>query len=445
MSSKVLVADDSLTIQKVVSMTLSGDEFTLIECLNENDLVAKVSSQDFDLILIDFNLSDSRTGYQLCKEVSSISQKTPIMAMLGTFDSVQDGDLQEAGVQDKIIKPFESEKFIRKCRDLMAKGEETSTDEDFTSYEDPVSESSEEASSDDSADDDSHWVVDTPGVEFEISEELQDEASSDDVALDVQEQTVQPHPLESELASWGVSVPGIIGQDSEGSGLERPPVIESAAREESQEASPSEGAYDDVDLDENDEDDDDEVIEPAQEDLEYPDFKNFTETESLEQRAQSHLVPLDDLEPEQDLTNGSDDDATDPDIKIEGLDELQKEIENELSPDEFWATDSNEEQEALSDEGSISGAMENPVIEEEVESQGMVAEKPLESSQKAIEQVDIDELAEKIKERLMPALDDWAKKYCEQAVDKVAWEVIPDLAENLIRKEIQEISESVKD
>lgn len=436
MSSKVLVADDSLTIQKVVSITLSGDEFTLIECLNENDLIAKVSSQDFDLILIDFNLSDSRTGYQLCKEVSSISQKTPIMAMLGTFDSVQDGELEDAGVQDKIVKPFESEKFIKKCRDLIAAAQNPEPNEDFSSDESsgrlPEEESSFEHGNEQRQQDDDQWVVDTPGVEFEVREELNDSPSSEAAQPDIQEQTVQPHPLESELESWGVSVPGVIGQELNESGVEQPPVIEQAA------------AAKETQVDEDAEpDDSEEVVEPAQEDLEYPDFgSSSAEEESSTHRPKSHLVPLDDLESEEELSEDiDDDDATDPDIRVEGLNDLQKEIEDELSPDEFWATDSGDDEEVVADKGSISGAIENPEIEEVVQSSASVAQAPKVN----VEQVDIDELAEKIKERLMPALDDWAKKYCEQAVDKVAWEVIPDLAENLIRQEIQEISESVKD
>jgi hypothetical protein len=34
-------------------------------------------------------------------------------------------------------------------------------------------------------------------------------------------------------------------------------------------------------------------------------------------------------------------------------------------------------------------------------------------------------------------------EYCRQGVDKVAWEVIPDLAENLIKKELQKLSDKV--
>lgn len=444
MSSKVLVADDSLTIQKVVSITLSGDEFTLIECLNENDLVAKVSSQEFDLILIDFNLSESRTGYQLCKEISSISQKTPIMVMLGTFDSIQDDELQQSGAQDKIVKPFESEKFIRKCRELIAGVEEAEQEDDFEddieAQEDLSSE--EDTSFDGSSDEsDDQWVVDTPGVEFEVQEEIEEETNKAD-ETEPQRPLPSSHALESELENWGVSVPGVIGQNVNESGVELPPVIESAQRDQVPHEVESEVEAE-VEIESE------VALEPLQKDLEYPDLDASSKESAPEAEPKSRLVPLDDLEadgPDEELE--ADDDATDPEIQVGGLDELKKEIEDDLSPDEFWATDSDDDRPADEDRGLRSGAIENPVIEEEVQATQNKEENDESSSGSgslAAEQVDIDELAEKIKERLTPMLDEWAKKYCEHAIDKVAWEVIPDLAENLIRKEIQEISETVKD
>ena len=58
------------------------------------------------------NLSDSKTGYELGKEIKSISENVSILAMLGTFDTIDESELSSSGIGDKIVKPFESEKFI---------------------------------------------------------------------------------------------------------------------------------------------------------------------------------------------------------------------------------------------------------------------------------------------------------------------------------------------
>jgi hypothetical protein len=57
--------------------------------------------------------------------------------------------------------------------------------------------------------------------------------------------------------------------------------------------------------------------------------------------------------------------------------------------------------------------------------------------------VNIDELVEKLKTSLLPQIETMIKDHCKDVALKVAWEVIPDLAENLIKKEIKEISESI--
>ena len=78
------------------------------------------------------------------------------------------------------------------------------------------------------------------------------------------------------------------------------------------------------------------------------------------------------------------------------------EIDGEGSPEDFWAIDEEEKKTPSGDEA----------------------------------------LAQRVKELLMPAIEGMVKEYCQKNVEKVAWEVIPDLAENLIKKEIHHIAQS---
>ena len=119
MTSRVLVADDSLTIQKVIGITLSNSGYDLVECLTEADLNLKIKSNKFDLVLLDFNLSDSHSGYDLAKQINASMPDAAIIIMLGTFDIVDESKFDACGITDKIVKPFESSKFIKKCRDLL--------------------------------------------------------------------------------------------------------------------------------------------------------------------------------------------------------------------------------------------------------------------------------------------------------------------------------------
>ncbi len=90
MSSKILVADDSLTIQKVIGITLANSGYELTECTKEEDLISKVKSNQYDLVLLDFNLSEQKSGYELSLEIKKILPKAGLIIMLGTFDTVDE-------------------------------------------------------------------------------------------------------------------------------------------------------------------------------------------------------------------------------------------------------------------------------------------------------------------------------------------------------------------
>ena len=75
MTSKVLVADDSLTIQKVINITLANSGYELVECLNEQDLLNKVESNSFDKTLSPLNTTLFSIGFLKASSASRISIK----------------------------------------------------------------------------------------------------------------------------------------------------------------------------------------------------------------------------------------------------------------------------------------------------------------------------------------------------------------------------------
>ena len=55
-----------------------------------------------------------------------------------------------------------------------------------------------------------------------------------------------------------------------------------------------------------------------------------------------------------------------------------------------------------------------------------------------------NEMREDIEQRVASLVEEVVRKYCSETVERVAWEIIPDLAENLIKKELKSISDSIK-
>lgn len=398
MYGKILVADDSSTIQKVIQITLAKNSYKLIECFNEADLMAKIQSDKFNLILLDFNLSENKSGYELSEEITRLAPQTPIMAMLGTFDSVDEKALAKAGIKDQVIKPFESTKFIEKCTSLIEQGlnepvlspfEETTNKNKEEGYdnEEIIPEIAE------------GWEMDAPSPP--ISKEAREtrekrkeggegeEEKNEEVKVGLVEQ--RSNSLSKDVQGWGMSVPEVMSDQSGQDDEEMPPPIELLSDDDNDDVTdsaptpPTPETHPPTEI----------GILPSREELDFPNFP-IVESDgpiSLENKdigdvTGEFAIPL----------------RRSSDVK-----DVKKELneDEEVSSDEFWAPEKEEQRLKL-----------DANINEEV-------------------------IVEKIKESLTPVIEALVKKYCKNKVEQIAWDVIPDLAENLIREELKELSESV--
>ena len=106
MNAKILIADDSLTIQKVVSIMLANEPYTLTQCPSESDLFNKYLKNDYDLILLDYNFSSKLSGIELVKKILEAKPGCILMVMLGTFDSVDEKELKETLEKNNLILTY---------------------------------------------------------------------------------------------------------------------------------------------------------------------------------------------------------------------------------------------------------------------------------------------------------------------------------------------------
>jgi DNA-binding response OmpR family regulator len=403
MAKKILVADDSPTIQKVVSITLSEEPFEIVECFEEKQLFNLIEEEDFDLILLDINLSEEKNGYKLSKEILSKSPESKMMLLLGTFDTVSEKLFLDSGAHEKIIKPFDSKRFVQKCRELLGdedeeeyEEEEEYEDEGDEEYED---EGEEEYEEDNSNGEDDSWVVNTVNRPV---------AKGPDTRAVIQklEENTNKLKLEKELGDWGGDLPFVIDEESrkDNNRVHLPPRIETLKKGTEKVSS-------------------DEEYFPSEGDLDYPEEMSYGEEELTKT---PKFLSADELVPEEDIDGG---DLTDPSFSLpDDLNrKLEDEVDNDLSPEDFWAVD----------EGGAD-KLENKIQEDEV-----------------VEKIDISRIAkdfghnndlnEKLLESFSPMIQEMVKEYCKKTIERVAWEIIPDLAENLIKQELKELSKNLDD
>ncbi len=413
MAEKILVADDSLTIQKVISITLSNTDYELVECLNESDLIQQLEVDNFDLILLDFNLSDKLSGYDLAKKIKELAPNAEILAMLGTFDTIDDYQLSDCGIGDKIVKPFESDKFIQKCRMLLdSKGELSEI-----SLDDSESFSLEEVEEEDDNIIGEDWVVDSPKPS-DSSSAILSKSDQEPEEL-VFNETIAEDALSEEMKGWGIEVPNVIGAENKFGvfppKIEAQEVSEALAEDDLDEISMNDFSSDDT------EEEDLDATDPS---FQMPqDFLSESETSnSLEEEIDKEDFWAVDGDSE-DITFDDNKNSFDntPTASIEDLDDIAEEEVDQIFADLESEIDS--EKESYTIENMAPANNRSPAIEVDI---------------------DTNEIVEKVKEAITPALEELVQKFCREKIEQVAWEVIPDLAENLIKKEIKEITSTLE-
>lgn len=122
MSKKLLLADDSITIQKVIGITFANEDYELSVVDNGDAALEKARSMTPDLILADVFMP-GMNGYELCAAVRQdpLLQKIPVLLLTGTFEPFDENKARSVGADSWIAKPFESQALIDRVEELLAK------------------------------------------------------------------------------------------------------------------------------------------------------------------------------------------------------------------------------------------------------------------------------------------------------------------------------------
>src|SRR5260221_2067582 len=121
MAKKILLADDSITIQKVVELTFSDGDYEVTAVNNGAKAIAKLSEMRPDIILSDIIMPE-KNGYEVCEFVKSHPdyRNIPVVLLTGTFEPFDPDRADKAGCDAVVTKPFESQSLIQKVEELIA-------------------------------------------------------------------------------------------------------------------------------------------------------------------------------------------------------------------------------------------------------------------------------------------------------------------------------------
>lgn len=120
MPKTLLLADDSLTIQKVVGITFAGEDIDLVTVDNGDDALRRAREVRPDLILADVTMP-GLDGYELCQAVKRDPElaSTPVLLLSGTFETFDGERARAVGASGHITKPFEAQALVSRVNALL--------------------------------------------------------------------------------------------------------------------------------------------------------------------------------------------------------------------------------------------------------------------------------------------------------------------------------------
>ena len=121
MGKKILLADDSITIQKVIELTFSDEDFEVVTVGNGRLAIERLPDVRPDLVLCDIIMPE-KDGYEVCdfiKKHPALSH-IPVLLLTGAFEPFDQERAARVGCDGFLAKPFEPQTLIAKVKELLA-------------------------------------------------------------------------------------------------------------------------------------------------------------------------------------------------------------------------------------------------------------------------------------------------------------------------------------
>ena len=111
--ASILTVDDSASMRQMVSFTLTGAGYEVIEATNGKEALEIAKTRQFDLVVTDMNMPHM-DGLSLIMELRNLSEFKFIPILMLTTESGADKKQagKAAGATGWIVKPFDPERLL---------------------------------------------------------------------------------------------------------------------------------------------------------------------------------------------------------------------------------------------------------------------------------------------------------------------------------------------
>jgi CheY-like chemotaxis protein len=123
MRRTILLADDSVTIRKIVELTFGETDIRVCSVGSGREALDRLNDLHPDLVLADV-VMPGPSGYDVCRAVKQSERPVPVLLLAGTFEPFDAERARACGSDGHVTKPFDSRQLIDRVERLLAKAPE---------------------------------------------------------------------------------------------------------------------------------------------------------------------------------------------------------------------------------------------------------------------------------------------------------------------------------
>ncbi len=120
MPHTLLLADDSITIQRVIELTFADEDVRVIAVGDGRQAITEIARQAPDIVLADVGMPGC-DGYEVSAFVKGRADLAhiPVLLLTGAFEPVDEVRVRDVGANGVLAKPFEPHELIARVKELL--------------------------------------------------------------------------------------------------------------------------------------------------------------------------------------------------------------------------------------------------------------------------------------------------------------------------------------
>ncbi|MEI6668013.1 MAG: response regulator [Acidobacteriota bacterium] len=120
MPHRLLLADDSVTIQRVIELTFADEDIEVIAVGDGREAIRRIEADRPDIVLADVGMPE-KDGYEVAAYVKGTPYLAhiPVLLLTGAFEPVDEQRAQQVGCDGVLAKPFEPQMVITRVNELL--------------------------------------------------------------------------------------------------------------------------------------------------------------------------------------------------------------------------------------------------------------------------------------------------------------------------------------